>query len=647
MVPGQEKDPFAHLYKRVVLLGAVIVCSFAVIGVRLGQLQIVHWSEYKRLSDSNRLRIERIKPPRGMIYGYDGDERVVLADNRASRDLILVPAECTEPELVAERLEQLLGIDGAALLEQIARFERQPFTQIEIEQDLNRSVLARIEEFSYALPGVFTVVRPQRRYIYGATGGQILGFLGEIGPQELQFDPDRYFMGDRVGRAGLEQMYETMLHGRYGQMLVTQHAAGSAQVRTDAYGQPFINVDSFGHPLNEERQLRQDALPGRRLYITLDIGLQRRLESLLQGEQGAIAVLNAETGAVLALASAPDYDPNIFVTSGMDRERSLALTEKPNRMLNRAFQGTYAPGSIFKVLLAIAALEEGLVDEDFTVYCPGLFRLRPNTRAWHCWKRAGHGDTNVVDALAFSCDVFFYTVGLQLGVDRINDYAHRLGMDGLTGIDLPRESTGFVDSRARKMERERSLHPDDKSYWNWYDGDTLNLSIGQGGTAVTPLQGAVMMAAVVNGGYTVRPYLREELGPKRSENHFRDEVVELVVRGLQKCVEKGPPAPTGTGNAAKIPGMTVIGKTGSAQVVSLAHHEEYETEDDIPYEQRDHAWFVSAVLDRSPKLAVCIIVEHGHHGSSAAAPLAKDIFEFYYGRNREPGVLARRSDVGE
>ncbi len=343
---------------------------------------------------------------------------------------------------------------------------------------------------------------------------------------------------------------------------------------------------------------------------------------------GAIVVLAAESGEVLALASSPGYDPSVFVNRGHSRERLDLLTaNEPNPMFHRAYRENYPPGSVFKVMLAAAALQEGVLTADTTFYCPGFFQIDGRGRRWHCWKRHGHGRVNVIEALAFSCDVFFYNVGLQLGVDRIAEWAHKMGLGVRTGIDLPGEVPGLIPDREWKARLNAG-----KPIWeqNWYPGETVNLSIGQGSANSTPLQNAVLMSCIVNNGYRVRPYLNADIGPALSERLLSDETLELVRAGMRLCVEKGPPAPSGTGHRAHIPGMAILGKTGSAQVMSLEHHEEFETEEDIPYEFRDHAWFISGVLDREPPIAICVLVEHGHHGSSEAAPLAREVIEFFY-----------------
>lgn len=617
---------------RLTFIALGLVAAYTLLGVRLWQLQVVRYGEFRIQADSNRLRLQRLDAPRGNIYGRDGAlEQVPLADNRPGGDLMFVPAECPgDPAEVVERLASLVEFNADKLVEEIerARKTRQPHRQIVVRRDVPQGVLARVEEYASMLPGVFVSVQPHRRYLHGRTAGQILGYIGEITSEELERMRPEYHMGDVIGRAGLELTYESTLRGIDGKMLVTQFATGEPQLRTDAYGNLYVEVDSHGHRLYEEHV--QQPISGNALHVTLDIGLQTKLESLLEGEDGAIVVLNAHTGEVLGMASNPSYDPGVFVKPGMDRARIEVLTAKPNRLLSRAFQEVYAPGSVFKVLMAAAALEEGVIDESTTFYCPGKFRLDPNGRAWHCWRRSGHGSVSVVDALAFSCDVFFYNVGLQLGVDRMHDYATRAGLGTRTGIDLSGEAAGLIPSRAWREEKMMSVYPNEPWNRRWFPGDTLNFSIGQGDTSTTPLQNAILMASIINGGYRVRPYLNRGLEPERSERLFSDRTIDLVRKGLRKCVEKGPPAPTGTGRAAQVEGFAVLGKTGSAQMVGLEHHEQYETEEDIPKQLRDHAWFVAGVLDREPAIAMCILIEHGHHGSSMAAPLAKEVIEYFY-----------------
>jgi len=627
-MPGTtQKKRYEGADRRIRTVALALAFALAILGVRLWDLQVVHWYDYAERAERNRLHPQRLKAARGTIYGRD--RSVVLADNRSACDLVIVPAECG-PRAVADvctRLEELIGIDGESLLGKVDESRKKPYEQILVKQDVSRNDLIRVEELAYALPGVSTVARPQRRYLHGAVAGQILGYLGHVSAEEEKLEA--YHPGDVIGRDGLEQMYESAMRGKDGQLVVTVYVSDRRpQLRTDAVGRPYIGMDKYGRRLDTE--FRKDPQPGGGVFTTLDIKLQRRCEESLEGRIGAITVLDADTGAVLALASWPTYDPSVFVTHGRDRERIEALTAKPSPMRNRCFREHYPPGSVFKVLLASAALEEGLITEHTSFYCPGFYQINGRGRKWHCWKRAGHGTVSIVDALAFSCDVFFWNVGLRLGVDKIHEWATRFGFGQESGLDLPGEVPGLMPSKAWREQQRKPMYPDAPWEWKWYPGNTLNLAIGQGEAATTPLQNAVMMAAIVNGGARVRPYVNLALSPEVSEPLVSERTLALVRAGMRKCVDKDPPAPTGTGNAAKVDGMAILGKTGSAQVVSLKHHEQYESEEDIPEELRDQAWFVAGVLERQPRVAVCVLVEHGHHGSSAAAPVARDVITYFY-----------------
>jgi len=639
MPKEQEPKRYEGVEMRVQWIALVIALAMVVLCLKFWQLQIVEMHEYAELARDNQVWEKRLPSDRGMIYGRNG---VVMADNRASADIVFVPGECPEEQLddVAKMLESLVNVSAEGILQRVEEQKGAPFSQVFVKRDVTRSDRIRVEEHSAALPGVVTVVRPQRRYLQGETGGQILGFLGQINQTELDaLKEDGYQQGDIVGKGGIEREYETMLRGRDGFAVVTKYATGRPQLETDRRGIPRVAArDSEGHLLREEGT-RSNPIPGEPVYLSLDVDLQRHCEDLLRKEIGAIVVLDADTGAVYALASMPTFDPNVFVTRDPNCERpetlencerlALLRAPDPNPMFSRAYRENYPPGSVYKVLLAAAALEEGLIDEHTSYFCPGHFQLGGGGRKWHCWRRTGHGTVAVREALAFSCDVYFYNVGLKLGVDKIVEWSHKLGLGVKTGIDLPGEIRALIPSKEWKAELFKG-----KPEWarNWYQGDTVNLSIGQGSASATPLQNTVMMAAIVNGGYRVRPYLNETIGPQLSERILSDRTIQIVQEGMRMCVEKKSPPPTGTGKEAAVDGMVVIGKTGSAQVMSLKHHEQFEKEEDIPYEFRDHAWFVAGVLDQQPRIAMCILVEHGHHGSSAAAPLAKDIIEFFYRR---------------
>ncbi|HOK10325.1 MAG TPA: penicillin-binding protein 2 [Candidatus Hydrogenedens sp.] len=628
---------------RLWLVVIAIIFSMAILIFRLWTIQVRDAELYREKAENNRIWPQRLKADRGKILAQDG---TILADNRPSTDVVFVPGDCpvNQQKDVAKTLESIINVPASWILEQIDNFKSEPFTQIVIKKDIARSDWIRIEENSFRLPGVYLTLQPQRRYPMGSVAGQIMGYLNEINKDELDILEGEYFPGDVIGRSGLERYYERWLHGKDGYMTVTKYASGRPQLRTDRYGNLVLaRKDSRGHLLYEETELRQKSISGKDLVLTLDIELQKFCEQILANQQGSIVVLNADTGAVLAIASSPGYDPNVFVTKGKDAERIELLESKdPNRMTNRAISEQYPPGSVFKVFLAATALEKGVITPTTTFFCPGSFRIGGTGREWKCWNKYGHGSVNVVEALAYSCDVFFYNVGLKLGVDTISEYAHKIGLGVQTGIDLPNEVTGLIPSREWKAKV--NAH---KPIWEqkWYPGDTVNLSIGQGSCATTPLQNAVLMATIINGGHRVYPHLNKDFQiPDAQEQIFSKKALESVIEGMKLCVEPSGTHRAGTGKSAKVEGITVIGKTGSAQIMSLEHHKKYKSEEEIPWEMRDHAWFIAGVLNKEPKIALCVLIEHGHHGASAAAPVAKQVIEFFYTRDakkQEPQLIAR------
>ncbi len=614
------------------LLTVIVVAIAVGLCAQLWQLQVVHGFEYAREAEDNHLKIERLKAPRGIVYGRTN--KVVLADNRAATDVVLVPKECGDVEVTLARLAQVISIYPEGVRRAVKARKGAPYEQIVVKQDISKSELLRVEESSYALPGVYCIARPQRRYTYGKTGGQLLGYISEINDKEFK-TVTNYRLGDYIGRSGLEKTYEDRLRGTDGQMCVSVYARGKPQMRTDATGTPYVVADTLGHKLKEETRYRRDPAPGKPIFTSLDMGLQAEAEAALADKVGAAAVLNADTGEVLALASSPGYDPSVFVSPALAHMRGELLTDKKmTPMRSRAFQSAYPPGSTFKVMLAIAGLEEGVIDRHTTFGCNGYFRPPGASRAWRCWtwKTGGHGSADVVGALAYSCDVYFYNVGLKLGPERINKWANALGLGVPSGIDLPDEAAGIIDSPKNKEARNRKAYPKIPSEWRWYPGDTVNLSIGQGHVTVTPLQSAIMMAAVVNGGSHVRPFINLELGPEVSKPLIHPETLKIVQEGMRLCVEDNIP-PRGTGTEARIPGMIVIGKTGTAQVASSSAYAQWDTKEKehlIPYALRPHAFFIAGVVDRTPHLAVSVAIEHGLHGGSAATPIARRLIEYFY-----------------
>ncbi len=404
-------------------------------------------------------------------------------------------------------------------------------------------------------------------------------------------------------------------------------------------------MDSLGRKLRTEK--RRDPVPGHDVYLTIDSRIQQMCEQALAGAAGAIVVMDADTGEILALVSRPAYDPNIFVGTGKASEVTGVLNDPRHPLLNRAFQATYAPGSVLKPIVAIAALEKGVLDPETRFACYGSYDMG---RIFRCWNKHGHGVIGLVDALAYSCDVFFYRVGELVGPRTIAAYCDMFGLGERTGIELGGERNGFVPT----VEWKRRQFGE-----GWYRGDTANLSIGQGSILVTPLQMASVYAALVNDGRLLKPRIVSKVVSEAGDLvlqsdtevtsvlDVREETLRIVAAGLRKAVEKTT-YPTGTGYRARVKGVDVLGKTGTAQVVAKQRDEdEKQDPESIPYKFRDHAWFVAAVTDRRPRLVVCVLVEHGGHGGEVASPIARNLIRgVYLGEEVKPPEVMATAGVG-
>lgn len=599
------------------VIAFALIAVFAVFGLRLFQLQVLDGEELNMRSERNFVRTVRMEAPRGDILERDGG---MLATTRPAFGVEVIPSELRRPEVIFSVLAQLLDDDPERLAEKVGTPRgRRRFQPARIAGDLDFEHLARVETHRYALPGVFIDVRPRRDYIGGELAAHVLGTLGEVTKDQLATRAfASYRAGEIVGTSGVESLLQQSLRGR----------AGGRNVVVDVAGREVELLD-------EVRPIR-----GGTAVLTLDMDLQRvALEALREpglevAPAGAVVALDVRTGDVLALVSYPSYDPNDFA-AGIDPETWNSLRDDPwTPLSNRAVSGQYPPGSTYKALVAAGGLQEGVITTRDRFYCPGHFRL--GRRTYRCWKRAGHGWVNVHEALKQSCDVFFYNVGLRLGIDRMAKYARGFGLGRATGAPFRQERAGLVPTSEWKKRRFKEA---------WMEGETLSAAIGQGFNLVTPLQLAVAFAALANGGQVVQPRLVlsrfDEQGAlvEQPEVSLRGEIpvdaapLAVVRKGLEAVVME----PGGTGGRARVPGLSVAGKTGTAQVVSLKHTEGLG--DEIPVRYRDHAWFAAYAPTEEPEIAVVVLIEHGGGGGANAAPIAQKILaEWWKGRN--PAALA-------
>ncbi len=570
---------------------------------RLYYLQVLHHQELVELADRNRIRIRRVPAPRGIVY--DRRHRP-LVDTRPSFDAVVVPEDADDLTATLQRLEHYLGSDH--LLDRINAAEddgRPPYDPVTVAERLNWQQVVALETHQLELPGVSLEITPARHYIYGSLAGHLLGYVGEVDKQEM-VKLAGYHLGDEIGKFGLERGWERFLRGESG-------------------GQE-IEVDAVGRRLRVLKEIADT--PGQSLVLTIDLDVQQAAEQAMEGRNGALVALDPNTGEVLAMVSHPAFDPDLF-TSGVKPAAWRELTTDPNHPLqNRAIQGIYPPGSTFKIVDSIAALEDGTLHPDTAYNCPGGMWF--GGREYHCWRKQGHGTLALHRAIVESCDVYFYNVGERLGIDKLAHWANLLGLGEKTGIKLDNEKAGTIPSSAWKQHR---FHE------RWYPAETLSVSIGQGYVAVTPLQMAVLASEVANGGIRFKPqfvkYIENLDGGiakayqpvVESRLNIDPEVLETVREAMADVVN----APGGTAHKAALPDVIVCGKTGTAQVVGDEHAPKGEGADsNEPSEFKDHGWFIAFAPKDHPQIAIACVVEHGGHGGSAAAPVVHDVLQRFF-----------------
>ncbi|HUV59550.1 MAG TPA: penicillin-binding protein 2 [Desulfatiglandales bacterium] len=590
--------------KRLKTLTLFVLIVVGVLFVRLWFLQIISGAQYRKKSESNRIDLRDILPVRGMVFDRNGE---LLVDNRASFAVGVIPEDIKNIDGLIDDISRLIEIDGLSAKKKINEGLRQnPFNSVYIKKGLTRDELARIETNAFHMPGVIIEVKPKRHYIHGPLAAHLIGYLGEIDKEQLNKEGyKRNKIGDFVGKFGVEKKWQRYLNG----------IRGGQQVEVDASGRRL-------------RVLYQKAAePGFNIYLTIDKDLQMLAEHSLENRAGAIVAMNPMTGEVLTMASRPSFDPNDFAT-GMDEKGWKRLVSNLRFPLqNRVISGQYPPGSLFKIVVAIAGLEEGVIDPDEKIFCGGSYSFRG--RVYRDWKEEGHGYVDLHRALVESCDVYFYKMGQKIGIDTIARYAKSLGFGSKTDLQLGDEKEGLIPNRAWKLRR-----------WHvpWQEGETLSVAVGQSFALVTPIQMVRFVSVLFNGGVLFKPQVTKWIEKENKERIFKfkpsslrrwsikKENMELIKKALVGVVNE----PHGTGKSAKLDQIRVAGKTGTAQVIALPEERELARERDIPYKFRDHAWFVAVAPAENPAIALAVLIEHSGTGGSVAAPIAKKILECYF-----------------
>jgi penicillin-binding protein 2 len=607
-----DKSETPEISKAFLAANIVIIVAFSLIFSRLWYLQILNGEYFKGLSENNRIRIQEIAAPRGTLFDRNG---VPLVDSFPSFDVSLYRQDVPDMEALIPRLSRLLSLDPQKLRARLEGARGIPLHQpLKIKTDIPRKVLAAVETRRLDLPGVVVDVVIRRNYPHKNLAAHLIGYLGEISQQELEMEEFvNHKLGYLVGKYGVEQKFEFELMGEN----------GGRQIEVNAMGQKI-------------RVLGQvEPNPGNNVVLTLDLEIQKAAEEAMAGKRGAVVVMNPQNGDILAMVSKPDFDPNLFAR-GISPENWKSIVDNPAHPLqNRVTQGQYPPGSIFKILVAMAGLEEKMITPETLFQCSGVYPF--GNREYQCWKKEGHGQVNLRRAIVESCDVYFYQLGIRLGVNRIAKYASAAGLGSPTGFPLGREKPGLVPTSAWKMKRFGVP---------WQGGENLSIAIGQGYYLATPLQIACTLSALFNGGKYYQPRIAQAIRAPQGEVlreypplvrrtiPISPETIEFVREALWGVVH----SPGGTGGRARVEGFNVAGKTGTSQIVQRKEGKPEPTS----LEMQDHAWFACFAPAFNPEIVVAVLVEHGGGGGAAAAPVAKQVLERYHQRGKKAPLSPAR-----
>ena len=603
MVKLQLETNRQALGRRLNWLYPLLIALFAVLALRLWWLQILQGADYVRLAEHNRIRSIQVVAPRGPILDRN---RIPLVDNRPSLNILLYREMIKDQAATAGFVTGTLGISAEELAAQLRRNRRAgAFQPIVIKEDVGIEDVSIVEARKREHPEIQLGPAPRRLYRYGSLAAHVLGYVAEVSEEELA---DSTFpgvqAGDLVGKIGVERIYNQSLTGRHGARDVL--------------------VDSLGRELGVVAE--QDAVIGGDLMLTLDYDLQAQAEALLDGSVGAIIAMDPRNGEILAMAGAPGFNPNTF-----KQDWPALRNDARHPLQNRAVQNTYPPGSIFKIVMAEAGLAEGVIDDSTRVYCHGSEIFYDAVR--HCWNAGGHGYLGLEGAIANSCNIFFYTLGQRLGIDKISRHAQALGFGEKTGIDLPSERWGVVPPGPR-----------------WFAGETISVAIGQGPISATPLQVLRAVSAIATNGKLVTPHLllRAENSPAAGTSWperqlpIPAENAGKIRAGMWASVNSG-----GTGHGAAVPGLDICGKTGTVQVISAERRKELRSD---PAAYENHAWFAGFASRDNPEIAIVVFLEHGGGGGAAAAPMAREMFRLYFDKLKHPEIVtqtASRANEGE
>ena len=604
------KDIESLVNSRVNLFRIAFFVLLGAIAIKYWYIQIIKHNYYYKTAENNRIKLKVEVPLRGEIYDRNG---VVLTNNLANYNLNLVQEELgkLKTDEVLIRISNYVNYNYKKAKNNLKKVSYRKFLPALIKSGLNFSELARVMIHRYKLPGVEIDSKPIRNYLYGKRCAHLIGYVGKLSQKDLKELKEEGYSRNSFyykGKSGIELTFDKYLRGE----------PGLRYLEVNAHGR-VINELKYPEPLL--------SIPGDKVYLTIDVELQNYIYELMKGERGAVVAMNPNNGEVLAMVSTPSYDPNIFYSEYGSSVYRVYINDQDRPLLNRAIQDAHPPGSVFKIVMATAGLEERVITPDTTFYCPGYWNL--GRRVYRCWKAGGHGTVNLIDAIMQSCNVYFYNLGQRLKIDKISKYAEMFGLGKKTNIKLPYEISGLIPDKIYRMRIFK------KYKRRWMPGDTVSLSIGQGEIIVTPIQALNIVNVIANGGYLYEPKIVLKI---KSLKNFEDiyiknkvkklpisqSTIKIIRKALWKVVNGH-----GTAVRARLKEYDIAGKTGTAQVIRQAKRN---ISDSVLGEKyRDHNWFVAYGPYEDPKLSVVVFIEHGgKRGTRLKLEIAKKIFKFYF-----------------
>ena len=601
---------------RAVIAGLLVILALGLLGVRLMQLQIFEHEHFTTLSKDNRVKLVPLAPTRGLIYDHNG---VLLALNRPAYSLELIPEQVKDIDATLERLGKYIDVsdDDLERFHNLRRRKRR-FDSVPIRVNLNLEEAARFAVVRHLFPGIDIKAQLLRHYPYAEATSHVLGYVGRISKRDLEnIDPSNYAGTSHIGKTGVEKTYEPILHG----------AVGVQQVEVNSVGR-------IARVLEET-----PPLPGQDLHLHLDINLQRIALEALGDHNGAVVALDPKTGGILVLASKPGYDPNLFVEGIGSKAYKALQSDRKRPLYDRAVRGHYPPGSTIKPFIGLGGLETGTIRYDTSVYCPGYYQLPGLEHKYRDWKKWGHGPMDLDSAITQSCDVYYYKLAHDMGIDTLSTFLSEFGFGRRTGIDLTGESRGILPSREWKRRTKRQP---------WYPGETVIAGIGQGYFLTTPLQLATATAALANNGHLVTPHIVDYIESRsdHSKNPIPPHMEQIPIQSqdnwddVHSAMLHVVNSLRGTAKRIQTDFYSIAGKTGTAQVFTVGQEEEYE-EENVSKKNRDHALFIAYAPAEDPQIAIAVVVENGGHGGSTAAPVARKVMDAYllprlYGKEPPP-----------